>query len=530
MANQDVEAARTYHEATKLSYINLGTKPPVFKSYPGRPAIPLPTSFPAPELPALDAVAGVDREGEESLELTSLAQLLFFSAGLVRKAVFPRAGEVHFRAAASAGGLYPVEVYVLCEDMPGLEAGVYHFSPRDFALYQLRKGDYRGELARAAGGDPAISSSPATLICTAIFWRSAWKYRARSYRYCFWDNGTMVANLLAAACAAGLPAQVCAGFVDDSVNRLLGVSEEDEATLCLISVGGQEDPHAVSPSLDVALPWEKDVDNPADAIDYPEIRDLHRSSVLTTPEEVRAWRGILESRPPEEGGLFYPLQPDGNGGGAQASLADVIRTRGSTRRFDPIPIPGSQFSAILRRSTGGVQADFLGTGGESLLEVYAIVNAVDGLASGSYFYCRKRQGMELLAGGDFRAEAGHVCFEQALAADGSAVFFLMADLGRVLGRFGNRGYRAAQLEAGIVGGKIYLCAYSLGLGASGLTFYDDDVTAFFSPHAEGKSPMFVVAVGVPASRNMVRPFRSRVGVVLDALSRGAQRGGGNTSP
>jgi nitroreductase len=121
-------------------------------------------------------------------------------------------------------------------------------------------------------------------------------------------------------------------------------------------------------------------------------------------------------------------------------------------------------------------------------------------------------------------EAGHLCFEQALGADASAVVFFMADLERVFRRFGNRGYRAAQLEAGILGGKMYLCAHSLGLGASGLTFYDDDVTDFFSPHSEGKGPMFVVALGVTDRINRVRPFRSEVGILLDALSRGAEQG------
>jgi hypothetical protein len=57
------------------------------------------------------------------------------------------------------------------------------------------------------------------------------------------------------------------------------------------------------------------------------------------------------------------------------------------------------------------------------------------------------------------------------------------------------------------------------LGASGLTFYDDDVTAFFSPHASGKSAIFVVALGRTAAENRVRPYRSRVGMTLDALSR-----------
>ena len=126
--------------------------------------------------------------------------------------------------------------------------------------------------------------------------------------------------------------------------------------------------------------------------------------------------------------------------------------------------------------------------------------------------------------GNLREESGHLCFEQALGADASAVAFIMADLGRILKRFGNRGYRAAQLEAGVVGGKLYLAAYSLGLGASGITFYDDEVVDFFLPHSTGKDVMFVVTLGKTAQENRVRPFRSKVAVRLDALARGAGQG------
>jgi hypothetical protein len=83
------------------------------------------------------------------------------------------------------------------------------------------------------------------------------------------------------------------------------------------------------------------------------------------------------------------------------------------------------------------------------------------------------------------------------------VFFL-ADLRAILNRFGNRGYRATQLEAGILGGKLYLAAYAQHFGASGLTFYDDDVVRFFSPHAEGKSAIFLVALGKSAPLHATR--------------------------
>ena len=129
--------------------------------------------------------------------------------------------------------------------------------------------------------------------------------------------------------------------------------------------------------------------------------------------------------------------------------------------------------------------------------------------------------MEPLKAGEFREDAGHLCFEQALGADASVVVFFLTDLELALGRLGNRGYRAAQLEAGVMGGNIYLCAHSLGLGATGMTFFDDAVTAFFSPHAAGKSLMFLVGLGRTGTPNRVRPFRSKYGILKDSLSRGA---------
>jgi nitroreductase len=111
--------------------------------------------------------------------------------------------------------------------------------------------------------------------------------------------------------------------------------------------------------------------------------------------------------------------------------------------------------------------------------------------------------LERLKEGDFRSEAGYLGLEQELPADASVAVFFLADLEAIFRRFGNRGYRAIQLEAGIIGGKLYLAAYALHLGATGLTFYDDDVVTFFSPHAEGKSAVFLVALGKSARRNEV---------------------------
>jgi len=163
-------------------------------------------------------------------------------------------------------------------------------------------------------------------------------------------------------------------------------------------------------------------------------------------------------------------------------------------------------STVLDSATGGVATDVL-TSGSTLLDLYVIVHAVEDLAPGAYYYRREGLSLELLGEGDFRAIAGRLDLGQALASDAAANVYSFCSLSVVLEHFGNRGYRAAQLEGGITGGRMYLAAYAQGIGATGLTFFDDEVTEFFSPHAAGKSVMFLVALGYPdrVARGLERP-------------------------
>ena len=181
-------------------------------------------------------------------------------------------------------------------------------------------------------------------------------------------------------------------------------------------------------------------------------------------------------------------------------LEETILRRGSTRTFAQDPISVEELSAALHYSTRGIDADFLSPYGASVNELFLIVNSVEGLASGAYRYDREQHGLELLKEGDFRGEAGHLGLDQQIPADASVDVYMLADLKPVLDAFGNRGYRMAQLESGIIGGRLYLMAYGMGFGASGLTFYDDEVIEFFGPAAEGLSVMFLVALGRSVKR------------------------------
>ena len=520
MANNDTTTARDFHHSTKLRYIDLKTKPPLYKSYPGRPLIPLPDIAPL-EAPTLSCLTGITSPADAHMDLQALAQLLHYSAGLIRKSEIASAGEVHYRAAASAGALYPIELYVVCGNIPGLEAGVYHYAPSENALVRLRQGDYRKHLAEAAA-DEGMASAAATIVCSVVFWRSAWKYRTRGYRYCFWDNGTVLSNLLAAANGLGQPARLVTGFVDTEVDGLLGLDGEREASNCLVTVGNGSPPSAETTGLTAdSITGELGTGElgtgelgDEQRLSYGESELLHSESRLRDANEVSEWRG--ESVASGAPAAAPALESD--------PLGQVISQRGSTRRFAREDFPGEQFSALLRAAASPIPADY----GGGLIDTYLIVNAVDGVEPGAYYYSPSRARgpvrLVMLREGELREEAGHLCFEQALAADASAVAFFMADLDAALGRFGNRGYRIAQLEAGIIGGRMYLASHALGLGATGMTFFDDAVTAFFSPHAAGKSLMFLVGFGVIGRPNQVRPFRSRIGMLKDSLARGA--GGG----
>ncbi|MDX1534548.1 MAG: SagB/ThcOx family dehydrogenase, partial [Thermoplasmata archaeon] len=260
-------------------------------------------------------------------------------------------------------------------------------------------------------------------------------------------------------------------------------------------------PEGVPSVSDLVLPTQP---LSAEEVEYPEILAVHRASSLEDLEETREWRGSV-TRPSEVmGGPLFPTNPVESNG---RPLGGTILRRGSTRHFRRTPISADQLGAILHHATRGFRADFLDGADTRLVDLYLIVNEVLGVPSGAFYYAGKDPQLELLKEGEFRHWAGFLGLEQALPADASAVVFFLADLERVLARFGNRGYRIAQLEAGVLGGRMYLAAYSLGLGATGLTFYDDEIVDFFSPHASGKDAIFMVALGEAVKvRSNVRRF------------------------
>ncbi|HEY7516949.1 MAG TPA: SagB/ThcOx family dehydrogenase [Methylomirabilota bacterium] len=486
--------ARRFHDATAHTpdsvrrsghTLDWDNKPFPFKVYVDAPTISLPREVDTLSVPTLAALAGATATPAVRLTLGTLTSLLYYTAGVTKKRTYPGGGEVLFRAAASTGALYQTEVYVVAGDVDGLAPGLYHFSPGDFMLRRLRDADVRGPLA-AAAADQALARRACTLVLTAIYWRNTWKYQARGYRHLFWDSGTMLANALAVAAAVGLTPRLYTGFVDDAVNRLLGVDIAHEAALELLAVG-PEGAAATDVEPDIiaqpALPLSRA------QVDYPVLREALAASALPDPEAVRAWREATRPAPPPAASdvARLPVPEPGTG----RTLGETIQRRGSTRTFAHAPLTLDELGAALWAAARPIPWD----AESGLVSLYLVVNAVHGLTAGAYRYDAARHALERLAEGDFRRQSAFLTLEQPLGGDAAAVIYFLAPLDAVLAASGDRGYRLVNLEAGIAGGRAYLAAYALGFGASGLTFYDREVVRFFAPRAAGEDAIFVTALG-----------------------------------
>jgi SagB-type dehydrogenase family enzyme len=508
--NTETDIALDFHEATKHSeisirrsghYLDWENKPSQFKVYEQLEKTPLPRGFPWSEAEALSAISGTRVTAQKSMGLPELAAILFFSAGITRKLTI--GGEPHYmRAASATGALYPVELYVVSGKLPQLDAGVYHFDPLEFGLTRIRSGDYRRELAVAS--NDLVEDAPVTIVFSSLAWRNSWKYQARSYRHWYWDGGVIVANLLAVASGMDLPAGIVTGFVDHCVDRLLGLEERKEASILLVHVGKDEYASGNITSSKVGNVQPKTRPLSGQEMDYPEIWHLHEASSLRTSAEVGSWRSkrLAKHEPVKPSGKLIPIDKSSSN---SRKLSAVILRRGSTRNFARSTVSFQQLSDILRVSNAHLPVDY--SEGEPLLDTFFIANMVDSLPSGAYLYHPEQMSIEQLKFVESRRASMYLSLEQPLFGDASIVFFLMADLDTFLSSLGNRGYRVAQLEGGIIAGRIYLSSYALGLGASGSTFYDDAVTEFFSPGAKRKSPIIEVAVGVPG-------YKARSGSVL----------------
>ena len=418
-----------------LTSNDLDTLPPPVKRYaPGLPTVALPRDLPAPATTATSVLAGHPTT-PRPLDAAGLGRVLFLGAGVVRTS--ERNGRTTlFRAAGSAGARFPLEVYACTRGVAGVPDGVHWYDPVEHALVRV---------------GPPTNGGATTLVVTGVPWRTGWRYAERGFRHLYWDGGTLLSQLTAAAASAGYDPALRTLFPDAAVTALVGADGVHEFPLALLTFGADE------PAIEAG--------GPAVAGELPEVE-----LPLCTTAQRAGDRDVLGA--PWPAGDPLPDAPE------SAALDEVVLRRGSQRRMDRTrTLPRPLLDWPMRAAMRGIDVPH-----------WVLVHGVDDVAPGVY----RRPDLDTpVRPGDHRAEALRVCLDQELASDAAYVAVGAVDLATL----DDRGYRDAQLAAGLVEGRLHLAAYALGASASGMTFLDSEVPALLgAPDVAG---LLFTCVGVP---------------------------------
>jgi SagB-type dehydrogenase family enzyme len=215
--------------------LDWANKPEIYKSYPYSKTVQLPTQFQKATLSFAEVLQ--KRKSTRSfstkpLSKVDLAFLLWTSTGIQR---IEHAYE--YRTAPSAGALYPIETYIVVNNVEDLDKGFYHYNIKQHLLEEIKLGNFGDNIARAALDQEMCADASVVFIWTAVFGRSKWKYSQRAYRYIYLDAGHIAENLALAAASINCGSCNVGAFFDDEINSIVDIDGIEESTICLSVVG-----------------------------------------------------------------------------------------------------------------------------------------------------------------------------------------------------------------------------------------------------------------------------------------------------
>jgi len=217
--------------------LDWSNKPEIYKTYPSKRQVKLP-QFQEQTLPFAEILRrrkSIRSYSSEPVKISDLSFLLWASTGIQRT---QRGRE--FRTAPSAGALYPIETYLIINNVEGLDKGLYHYNIAAHALEELKIRDLGEEIAQAALDQEMCAEAAVVFVWSAIFFRSKWKYKQRAYRYVYLDAGHIVENLALSATGIGLGSCQIGSFFDDEINRIIEIDGAEESVIYLSAVGHPE--------------------------------------------------------------------------------------------------------------------------------------------------------------------------------------------------------------------------------------------------------------------------------------------------
>jgi SagB-type dehydrogenase family enzyme len=485
--------AQLYHEGSSypahaaLPGLTVKTRPDPYLGVSG-PATPLPEAKPGGGVSVLQAYAdwraGRSSQPDARLTLEQLSAILYHAQG-VNQTIERRNRSLDLRTAPSAGALYPVNIYVVVDDVAGLEPGVYSYHPKRGALILVKAGkNALWQLATASGSPGAYDTAPAALVLTTTFGRTAFKYEERAYRYVAMDTGHAAYNLSLTAATLGWRAPMIARFDDGAVATALGLDGTDEAPLLLIPIGKADKPS----------PEPLFASAPAVAGQRSFVDLIHGGTSL----RMAGGGGPLPRHPatapaPAPTDIALPAPAQG------LPLLEAIRARRSGRDYTNATMTLAELSALFAASAGEradtpAQDPLLVT--SAPLGLYAVVRNVAGLAPGVYRYLPLAHALAPRRAGDLSAAAEAACVQQEFCRTADVVFVKTVRWADLFLPDGDRGYRYANLRAGVVGEGLYVEAAALGLGVCGVgAFQDPDVAALVGVDPREEAPLYITTVG-----------------------------------
>lgn len=503
------EMAAQYHEKTKHTYAELmariggsdwSKRPSVFKEYPQADLIKLSTDFDFDSISVEEAIEKGPFAGSFSggpITEKELSRLLYYTNGITDTLRYPGV-TYYLRAAPSAGALYPTVIYLVVSNVEGLKKGIYHYSVKDHAVRLLKEGDFAEKIASLSSNPSLVREANVVFVMSAIFYRTKWKYRERGYRYVLLDTGHVGGNLTLMARALGLASYSIGTFVDDKINQILEIDGVKEAVVYINAVGRTASLKEKSDFKKAPLIEEEAIKKLPKKAKISEL--LHESGKLNHLREVdgktyKTTGNYYKSYP--EAKRFYLTKEFSKQG---LSLDDTIRRRRSARDYSSKSISQLELSRLLFYSYGYINGDpsrrtVWSIEGLYPIEIYVVVNNVEGVARGIYHYNVLEHALELLKKGDYRFQIANACLGQKLVGNANIAIIKTAIFDQVE-QYGDRGYRYLHLDAGAIGENIYLEAVSMGLGVCGIgAFFDDQINAILGIDGVKETVIYVTSVG-----------------------------------
>jgi SagB-type dehydrogenase family enzyme len=416
-----------------------------------------------------------------------LSKLLFCSYGLTAK--IPSMGPVYLRAAPSAGGLYPAEVYVVSRGTPLLPPGLYNYQCRNHCLMHYWESEIWQRLQDACFWHPSLENTQLAIVITAVFYRSVWRYEDRAYRRIFLDSGHLIGNLELAGSFNSFRPHLIGGFVDSAVNDLLYIDPLNEGAIAVLPLA---DLFAANQNLStgptaLASSTETDYPNIPDGqlLKYfHKVTEIKQSATeKQNPSEIKQEKILSDKYNFSFGNkistaISRPIQ----WGETLENLEIAMLRRRSTRAFSGNNLSFDELKTLLDFTYQpqnyidqnlDIAPDYFDL---NLIETFIAVSGVDGLDVGCYHYEPKAQELRQIRFKNFRRELHFLCLGQELGRDASVVLFHTANLKNAVAQYGDRVYRYLHMDAGHLAQRLNLAAISRGVGVSGIGgFFDDQV-------------------------------------------------------